>query len=285
MKNELEKTGIKILVVEDSRTQAEHLRHILERSGYRVCIATNGKDALEMVRNEKPAIILTDIIMPEMDGYELCKALRKDKNTAELPVILVTQLFDPADLVKGLEAGADNIIIKPFEPGHVISRITSTLAGEMNQKVEAAGGENESVEMSIGGTTHHIPAAQLRKPTIMLSTYDLAVRKAAEQQEELDRLAQENRDLANETAMLKQANENLIGSESELRGEKEDIARENKRLQIMATLTRDTLITQLTALQECLEQVNQLRDKDHSAAWDHITKAELVVVQIIKTLR
>ena len=282
MKTQNENAGVKILVVEDSRTQAEYLRHILENEGYQVALAANGKAALEQIRLDRPTIVLTDIIMPEMDGYALCRAIRQNENMAQIPVILVTQLFDPADMMKGLEAGADNIIIKPFEPEHVISRITSTLESLEHRDSDDNGAP---LEMSFGGQTHYIPANQLRKPTILLSTYDLAVRKTVELQEGKERLFTINEELQQKVEELQRANENLVQENAERRQMEVTLAKENKRLQIMATLTRDNLLNQLTAMHDCLDQANSIREKDPVIAWDHITKAELVVNQTIKTLR
>src|SRR5512136_355959 len=119
---------MKILVVEDSRTQAESLRYILEKKGYTVTLATNGSDALEQIRAGRPDLVLTDIVMPEMDGYELCHRIKTEGALSSLPVIMVTQLFDPVDVVKGLESGADNFIIKPYEPQDIDSRIQNVMA-------------------------------------------------------------------------------------------------------------------------------------------------------------
>jgi two-component system sensor histidine kinase/response regulator len=209
MKMEHEKAEMKILVVEDSRTQAEYLKYILENEGYQVILAANGNDAMEQIKNDRPAIILTDIIMPEMDGYELCRAIKQDGDLADIPVILVTQLFDPADLVNGLEAGADNIIIKPFEPKHVISRITSTLQSSVHTDASHAG---STLEVSLDGRKHLIPASQLKSPAILFSTCDHTFSKNAELQAENDQLAAENEELRQRVDILQQANEKLLFS-------------------------------------------------------------------------
>ena len=209
MKTHNEKSGVIILIVEDSRTQAEYLQHILENEGYRVIVAGNGSQALEKINIERPTIVLTDILMPEMDGYELCRTIKQNENFADIPVILVTQLFDPADLIKGLEAGANNIIIKPFEPKHVISRITSTLQSPANPDSDNTG---STLEISFDGKTHIIPSSQLRAPGILLSTYDLAVRKNAELQETNERLAAMNEELQLEVENLQRTHEELLSS-------------------------------------------------------------------------
>ncbi len=281
MKMQNENAGMKILVVEDSRTQAEYLRYILVNEGYQVVLAANGNDALEQIRTDQPAIVLTDILMPEMDGYALCHAIKQNENIAHIPVILVTQLFDPADLIKGLEAGANNIIIKPFEPEHVISRITSTLNSLAHQDSDDAGA---GLEVSFAGKTHIIPASHLRPPTILVSTYDLALRKNAELKEAHEHLTAVNKDLQQTIENLQQANENFLKENTERRRMEETLSRENKKLLMMANLTRNNLLSQLSAIHECLDLANTFRDKDPTLAWEHLTKAELVVEQTLKTL-
>jgi DNA-binding response OmpR family regulator len=220
--------------------------------------------------------------MPEMDGYALCSAIRQNENMAQIPVILVTQLFDPADLMKGLEVGANNIIIKPFEPEHVISRIISTLQALAHPDSDD---EGASLEVSFDGQTHNIPASRLRTPTILLSSYDLAIRKNAELQESREHLSAVVEDLQRKVGELQIANENLQQENIERRATEEDLAKENKKLQIMAGLTRDNLLNQLTDMHECLEQAGNIREEDSAKAWELIIKAELVVDQTIKTLR
>ena len=145
--------GRRIVVAEDSPTQAEYLRHLLVKEGYEVVLAVHGRDALEAIRRDPPALVLTDIVMPEMDGYELCREIKADKKTAGIPVILVTQLFDPADVLKGLESGADNFIVKPYDPEQVYSRIVGTL--------EAAGlpdpdGPQSGFDIVFAGEPHRV---------------------------------------------------------------------------------------------------------------------------------
>ncbi|WP_321506298.1 PAS domain S-box protein [uncultured Methanoregula sp.] len=209
MKTENENNDLKILVVEDSRTQAEYLMHILESEGYQVVLALNGKEALEQIRIDRPTIVLTDIIMPEMDGYQLCSAIKKDENLRDLPVILVTQLFDPPDLIKGLEAGASDIIIKPFEPEHVVSRINSILQSMGHPE---SGGAGAAREVSFEGRTHIIPETQLRIPAIVLSSYNVAIRKNANLQESYEQLISVNDSLQQKVDDLKQTHEILLSS-------------------------------------------------------------------------
>lgn len=207
MKTKKTNSDGEILVVEDSRTQAEYLQHILEKEGYRVTLAFDGKQALEKMKTHRPAVVLTDIIMPEMDGYELCSAIKKTEDLKEIPVILVTQLFDPPDLIKGLEAGANDIIIKPFEPEHVIARLTSIIQSRAHPN---SGNNHNALRLSFNGKTHILPENQLRTPAILLSSYDVAIRKNTELQEAFDNLAVANEDLQLKVDNLQRANEKLL---------------------------------------------------------------------------
>jgi two-component system sensor histidine kinase/response regulator len=99
----LENSDIEILIVEDSPTQAKELRYTLERHGFVVRVAGNGGKALSMIRERKPTIVISDIVMPEMDGYRLCREIKDDGALRDIPVILLTALSDPKDVVRGLE--------------------------------------------------------------------------------------------------------------------------------------------------------------------------------------
>src|SRR5207249_5107327 len=96
------------LIVEDSPTQAMLLQNILEKNGFRVTWVCNGKLALEHLKTHRPTLVITDIQMPVMDGYELCHAVKTDPELSGLPVMLLTSLSAPQDIIRGLECGADN---------------------------------------------------------------------------------------------------------------------------------------------------------------------------------
>jgi DNA-binding response OmpR family regulator len=113
----------KVLVVDDE----EYIQHILNFSfgaeGYEVITATDGEEALKKARHEKPDIIVLDIMMPKMDGYEACKQLKTDPQTKAIPVILLTAKGRDIDRKLGSEAGADDYVVKPFSPGRLIERV------------------------------------------------------------------------------------------------------------------------------------------------------------------
>jgi two-component system alkaline phosphatase synthesis response regulator PhoP len=113
-----------ILVVDDKANIRNMVRMCLESEGFRVAIAANGREALYAARQEKPDLILLDIMMPEMTGYEFLKTYRKEKET---PIILLTAKLDETDKVLGLELGADDYITKPFSMKELVARINAVL--------------------------------------------------------------------------------------------------------------------------------------------------------------
>ena len=163
---------VKILIAEDSPTQAQRLQHILQQQGYHVTVTTNGRQALEAARQSKPTLIISDVIMPEMDGYGLCKAIKTDKKLKDIPVMLVTTLSDPQDVIRGLECGADNFIRKPYDERYLLSRIDYLLMNvelRKNQKMQMG------VEINLGGQRHFISSERQQILDLLISTYEQAV--------------------------------------------------------------------------------------------------------------
>jgi putative two-component system response regulator len=117
----------KILLVDDNTTNLQVLRETLDGSGYKILIAKNGRSALEIVRKGHPDLILLDIMMPEMDGYEVCRTLKADATTQPIPVIFLTAMADAEDEAKGLALGAVDYITKPINPGLVRARVRNHL--------------------------------------------------------------------------------------------------------------------------------------------------------------
>ena len=113
----------KVLVVDDE----EYIQHILNFSfgaeGYDVVTAADGEEGIKKAKSEKPDIIVLDIMMPKMDGYEACKRLKTDPNTKGIPVILLTAKGREVDRKLGSQAGADDYVVKPFSPGRLIERV------------------------------------------------------------------------------------------------------------------------------------------------------------------
>lgn len=120
-------TGATILVVDDAPPNVKLLRLILKDAGYRVLEATNGPDALETLRREKPDALVLDVRMPGMTGYDVCREIRHDPEFAFLPVIMVTALSMPEDRIAGIEAGATDFITKPFNKKELLARLRASL--------------------------------------------------------------------------------------------------------------------------------------------------------------
>jgi two-component system phosphate regulon response regulator PhoB len=116
-----------ILVVEDEQAIAEMIMTSLEMAGYQVKRAANGQIAYQMVLDTPPDLILADWMMPMMTGVELTKRLKREENTAEIPIILLTAKADEDDKIKGFDAGVDDYVIKPFSPRELLARIKAVL--------------------------------------------------------------------------------------------------------------------------------------------------------------
>ncbi len=116
-----------ILIVDDEPDVIEILRFHLNGAGFEVTASENGKDALQKARRLKPDLIVLDLMLPEMDGLEVCKCLRRDPTTENIPVLMLTARAGEIDRVLGLEIGADDYVVKPFSPRELVLRIKKLL--------------------------------------------------------------------------------------------------------------------------------------------------------------
>ena len=114
----------KVLIVDDDAHIAELIRLYLEKEGFKTKVAPNGNKALQMFREDAPSIVLLDIMMPEMDGWQVCREIRRISN---IPIIMLTAKGETFDKVLGLELGADDYVVKPFEPKELIARVKAVL--------------------------------------------------------------------------------------------------------------------------------------------------------------
>jgi hypothetical protein len=181
-----------ILVVEDSATQALKLRYFLEKNGYRVSLARNGIEALARLAERVPDVIITDVAMPEMDGFELCSKVRGDEGLKHLPVILLTSLSDPRDAVRGLQCGANNFIVKPYDERFLLSQIDCLLANVALRRSAAVGND---IEVFFAGQKHLVLADRVQVIDLLLSSYDAAVQKTRELQLATEKLEEQTREL------------------------------------------------------------------------------------------
>ena len=118
----------KVLVVDDEMHILRIVKYKLESAGYNVLTALNGTDAIELARTEKPALIFLDIMMPGINGYEVCQTLKNDPQTKDIIIIMLTAKGQESDKIKGLEVGVDEYITKPFSPQDLLDR-TKDLIG------------------------------------------------------------------------------------------------------------------------------------------------------------
>ena len=180
-----------ILVVEDSPTQAEKLKHLLQVHGYRIRVAKNGSEALSLLQEFRPSLVITDVLMPIVNGYELCAAIKGQEQLRDIPVILLTSLSDPKDVLEALKCGANNFITKPYDDAYLLSHIRFILANAETQGDRLKMG----IEITVGGSVHYISSDRQQIFDFLLSTYDSYARK--------------NQELVLTTEQLRQLNEQL----------------------------------------------------------------------------
>jgi phosphate regulon transcriptional regulator PhoB len=121
------KPGQRVLVVEDEQDVAELIRYNLTKEGYDVIVVANGAEALKRAREVKPEVILLDIMIPQLNGWEVCRRLKQDPETRAIPVIMVTGRVEEGDKVLGFEMGADDYVTKPFSPRELIARMRAVV--------------------------------------------------------------------------------------------------------------------------------------------------------------
>jgi DNA-binding response OmpR family regulator len=131
------KRNRQILLVEDDLYSAETLQFALEAKGHKVTLATNGRDALNMVNNEMPQLIILDIMMPKMDGYHFCRLLKFDARFKHIPVIIVSSKIQEADRKLGLACGGDEYITKPYDLNMLINTVEKYLDNSIEEMTYA----------------------------------------------------------------------------------------------------------------------------------------------------
>jgi two-component system, OmpR family, alkaline phosphatase synthesis response regulator PhoP len=127
----------KILIVEDEQDIVELILYNLESEGYVCSFCTSGEEALPRAKGFKPDLIILDLMLPGIDGLEVCKLLKQDDDTKKLPIIMVTAKSEDSDVVTGLEIGADDYVTKPFSPKILIARIRTVLRRNQNKESKA----------------------------------------------------------------------------------------------------------------------------------------------------
>ena len=175
--NNTEENRIEILIVEDNPAQALLLQHLMEKYGYTVSVACNGVEALAHLQEHIPSLVISDILMPEMDGYELCRNIKVNDDLKSVPVMLLTQLSEPEDIIKGLECGADNFVTKPYDHKLLIRRIRYIFA---NQEIRKKPVSEMGIEIYFAGNKHFINSDRLQILDLLFSTYENTLQQKRE---------------------------------------------------------------------------------------------------------
>ncbi|MAI30493.1 MAG: hypothetical protein CMM07_02335 [Rhodopirellula sp.] len=203
---------IQVLIAEDSRIQAKMLRKKLEAAGYAVRWAENGKLGLEMTKQQRPALIISDIEMPEMTGYQFCEAVKSDAQLKTIPFILLSTLSEAEDIIRGLHVGADNYVTKPYDPEYLLSRARDLLATPLG-----VDDDETELKVTLAGKAYTVKAGKQQVLNLLVSTFENAVGKNRE-------LVAANQDLALARDQLKEWNKNLAELNSELEGKNQKMA-------------------------------------------------------------
>jgi two-component system, sensor histidine kinase and response regulator len=242
--------GERILLVDDSATQIEATRAVLEARGFDVDVAGTGESALELAVTNRYDLVLSDVIMPGMSGYELCDAIKRKLDDPP-PVVLLTSLTDPRDIVRGVECGADNYITKPYEPDQLADRIRHVLDNADLRSQQEPGGP---ITISFLGETYRIASDPAQILALLLSSFEELIRTNAALQQSKRQLADaHDRELRREQEARAQAEQNV--KRMELLKQKAEAAT-RVRDDVLATVSHDlknplgTIFTSSTLLLE-----------------------------------
>ncbi len=193
----LKKTNgkVTILLIEDSVTQAQQLQYTLEEEHFEVDWVKNGKEALKYLETKIPTIIVSDIMMPEMNGFEFCAVIKKEPRYTQIPIILLTMLSDPQDIIRGLDSGADNFITKPYDREYLLSRITYILANQKLRRISEKRSSEMGLEIFFAGKKQFITSEKMQILDLLFSTFEAVIQK--------------NGELERRNKELKEAHENI----------------------------------------------------------------------------
>jgi hypothetical protein len=196
--------NVRILIIEDSLTQALRLQDSLEKNNFETQIANNGKAGLDLLKQKPYTLVISDIIMPEMDGYEVCRRIKSNDALKSIPVILLTSLSDPHDVIEALECGADNFVTKPYNEKFLISRIQNIL---INRQLRLDGMSEMGIEIVFAGRKHFITSSRMQIVDLLFSTYENAIQKNSELEQVNRELVMTQRELEQKNIELARLNE------------------------------------------------------------------------------
>ncbi|MDZ7776459.1 MAG: response regulator [Bacteroidales bacterium] len=183
-----------VLVAEDSLVQAKKLKRFFESKNIRCLTCKNGEEAYEAATKEKPELIVSDIVMPVMDGYEFCKKTKANSNLSDIPFIILTSLNDPMDIIKGLQAGADNFLTKPYDEDYLLTRINYLMA---NRHIRKMGSGDMNIEIMFQNQRFEINSDKKQILDLLLSVYEAAINRNEQLIEAQRKLEELNESLRN----------------------------------------------------------------------------------------
>jgi signal transduction histidine kinase/CheY-like chemotaxis protein len=206
-----------ILIVEDSATQAARIKHLLESYHYKVEVTRDGQQALIWLSENRPSLVISDIVMPGMNGFELCEKIKSDELTENIPVILLTSLSDPDEVIEGLSCGADSFITKPYNNEYLISNIEQILTEKATPESKR---DTKGIEINYGGKKRLIRTRTQKVIKLLLNIYQGAIHQNNEliqTRDELRLLNERLEDLVEErTKELKKDEEKILAFNAEL---------------------------------------------------------------------
>jgi len=220
-----EEQRVDILIVEDSATQSEKLKYWLEKNNYNVLTASNGRVALELIDTRKPAIVITDIMMPEMDGLQLCRTIKTDERSGNIPIILLTALSDPQDVLKGLECGADNFITKPYDEQYLLAAIRHAVD---NRAIRTKSKLQSEGAILFRGQKYFITSERYQILDFLISTYETAIMENQELRTVREQLEALNEGLEKKVELRTAA---LVAEIEERKKAEEQVRRLNEELE------------------------------------------------------
>lgn len=184
--------NMNVLIVEDSPTQALLLQRSLEEQKMRVRVSSDGLEALQRLKEALPDLIISDIKMPRMDGYELCKKVKSDERTQNIPVILLTGLSDPMDVIQGIGCGGDSFLTKPCELNILLSTIHDA---RENAKLQRENILRKDIDFFFNDKRYQLQINPDQITSLLLSTYSNAIQKNLELERAYEELQKKNEEL------------------------------------------------------------------------------------------
>ncbi len=210
---------VSILLAEDSRIQAKILEGKLLEAGYQVRVAENGRKALSALWEQRPTLVISDIEMPEMNGYDLCLAVKTDPELKTIPFILLSTLSEPEDIIRGLHCGADNYVTKPYDPAYLLARIESLLATPLRFDE----GDKQTMNVTLAGNAYTVNVGAQQVLNLLVSTFENAVEKNKE-------LLRANEELSLAKEQLTKSNQSLEAANSRMQRDLDAAARVQQSL-------------------------------------------------------